>query len=440
MQLVLSGPNVARKQEADLRLRYFHDLQTEDLMSLIAARWSEPETFRPVFVNLVKKIVTKRATTYSGPPVRTFEVADNAAMADLYAAMGADVVMKKAARYTKLLKTTALRVGWNEEQARPTLFVITPNVLDVEFSDPENPTRYVVTQLGETADQVTYSDWTATTFRRLTRQGQQLPNPDNPRGVNPYGRLPFVPLFDRSPDDLFFLPGGADLIEAQRGLNVMLANLLRTLELQAFGQPWAAGLPPGDVLRAGPDRVLTLPQGGSFGFAAPETPVSGILAAAEFLLKQTALANDLPASTFTTDPKAESGVAKAVAERDLIEARADELDLFRVAERRLFEVVKTVANVHRPGTVPENARLANIDFAELDRGESDADRLATYQTRLDLGIWGTADALMADNPDIRDRAEALAKLQAIRAEQDALGALFAGPSFPTAPATGNETP
>ncbi|MFO1150951.1 MAG: hypothetical protein U1E62_21460 [Alsobacter sp.] len=434
MTLVTSGVNSARKEEAELRLRFFHDRQADDLIAAIASRWSDPAAFRPVFVNLVRKVVTKRATSYLGAPVRTFEGADPDAMKALYADMGVDVLMKKASRYCKLLKTVAIRVGWDEEMARPCLHVVTPNILDVEFTDPERPTRFVLTNRGQTDADTTYSDWTATTFRMLTRGGSQLPNPGNPKGVNPYGLLPFVPVFDYAPDDRFFLFGGDDLMVAQRALNVLLANLWRTLELQAFGQPWAAGLPAGDVLRAGPDRVLTLPTDGKFGFAAPETPVDGILASAEFLLKQTALANDLPGNTFETDPKAESGAAKTVAERDLIEARADEIELFRRVEQRLFEVIKVVTNTHAPGTIPESARLASIDFAELDRGETDADRLASYQSRIDIGIWSEVDAFLADNPDVRDRADALKILQARQEERSALGAAFAGPSFTPAPA------
>ena len=43
-----------------------------------------------------------------------------------------------------------------------------------------------------------------------------------------------------------------------------------------------------------------------------------MLRAIEFLIKETAVTNDLPPNVFELDPKAESGVAKSVERRDLI--------------------------------------------------------------------------------------------------------------------------
>lgn len=398
----------ARKANADLRLRFYRDRQTDDLRAQIARRWSTPDDFRLFFVNVVKKITDKRAMVYAGTPYRTFDGMKQADGEALYRSMGANIVLKKANRLTKLCKTTALQVSWNGK--RPMLSVVTPNILDAQHDgDPENPTRLVVTHPGSRDQDTTYSDWTATTWRKLDYRGQVIPTPGNRDGINPYGILPFVPLFDSAPDDEFFLHGGDDLIEAQRAVNVALANLWRAIELQTHGQAWAAGLPAGDVVRAGPDRTIALPENGKFGFAAPETQIEGVLSAVEFLIKQTAVANDLAANVFEIAPAAESGAAKLIESRDLIEARADDIELWRIYEDRLFEVIKTVVNTHAPGTIPDKATV-RIDFGETDEGVDETARLALYKARIDLGIWSPVDALMADNPDVRTREEAIAIL------------------------------
>ena len=151
LTMVSTGPNTARKADADLRLKLYHDRQADDLMALIATRWAEPERFRPVYVNLVRKIVTKKAMVYATAPIRTFEGWDQAKGDALYQSINANAVLQKATRYVKLCKTAALRVAWSDGAGRPALYVVTPNILDVEFgNDPENPVRYVVTHRGQT--------------------------------------------------------------------------------------------------------------------------------------------------------------------------------------------------------------------------------------------------------------------------------------------------
>lgn len=417
-----------RKANAELRLRFYQSRQTEDLLEQIKRRWSTPEDFRLFCINIVRKIVDKRAAVYMGTPFRTFEGMDQEVGAALYQAMGANVLLKKANRLTKLCKTTCLQVGWNS--TRPTLAVVTPNILDVlHDGDPENPARIIVTHPGARAQDTTYTDWTATTWRKLDYRGHVLSVPGNPNGANPYGVLPFVPLFDSAPDDQFFLPGGDDLIEAQRAINVALTNLWRAIELQSHGQAWAAGLPAGDVVRAGPDRTIALPTDGKFGFAAPETPIEAVLKAIEFVVKQTAVANDLAANVFELNPKAESGAAKQAENRDLIEARADDIELWRLYEARLFDVIKRVANTHSPNLIADKAAL-RVDFGDASESLDETSRLTAYQSRLDMGIWSPIDALLADNPDIRNREDAMKLLQQRRDESAVLGASFAGPQLP----------
>ncbi|CAK0742036.1 conserved hypothetical protein [Azospirillaceae bacterium] len=412
----------ARKDKAALWLRYYFGQQSPDLLALISAKWSKPEQFRLFEINIVRKICDKRAMVYLQKPRRTFGGFDQARGEALYRAMRADLVLKKANRLTKLHKTTALQVGWSE--VGPTLAVVTPNILDVLADDPWFPTEIIVTRPGERADQTTYSHWTADSFTRRDSRGAPLPLADNPGAVNPYGVLPFVPCFDRDPDDAFFLPGGEDLIEAQQAVNVALVNLWRAIELQSHGQAWATGVPVSEALAVGPDRAVTLPDGGSFGFASPGTPIEEVLLAVEFLIKQTAVAHDLATNVFELSPKAESGAAKVTENRDLLEARQDDLELWRSYEGRLFEVLKRVVNIHRPGTIPEGATLS-VDFGEITEDLSERERLDGYQRRLDLGVWSPVDVLLADNPDLCSRDQAIVELQRRQEEM----ALFA-PALP----------
>jgi hypothetical protein len=405
-----------RKDECSKRLRYYFDEQSEETFRLITQRWSHPERFRVFPINIVKKITNRRATTYRLPPRRTFAGLDQAAGDRLYRAANVDGVLKKASKLTKLCKTTMLQVGWDDAAGLPTLNVVTPNILDVVHAgNPEQPSRVIITHAAARAENVSYSDWTVC-FRRLNYRGAGQRFAGNPHGTNPYGVLPFVPLFDRLPDDEFFLSGGRDLIEAQDAVNVALANLWRSVELQAHGQAWASGIPANEQLNIGPDRAIALPQGSQFGFASPNAPIKDILAAIEFAMRQVAATNDVGADVFDLSKRAESGSAKHAERLDLKEARQDDITLWRAYEHRLFETIKRVVNTHAPGTIPESATVA-VDFAEFADNLTEAEQLQNLKTKLELGLIAPADALMALNPDgYPDRAAAHAELQRRRAE------------------------
>jgi hypothetical protein len=419
-----------RKKQTETRLRFYHDRQTDELYRIIAANFDRPEDFAPLScINIVRKIVRLQAVVYSGVPLRYFQGWDQAKGDALYNAAMTDAVLKKANRMVKLCKTAVLQVRWDETRERVALHVLTPNILDADFSDPNYPTRMIVTHPGaDRPEQTEYSDWTETTFTRRDYRGFEIALPDNAERVNPYGVLPFVPLFDEWTDDEFFLPGGQDLIEAQNWVNVTLANLGRALSYQSNGQPVATGLDKAQNFKLGPNYTVTLPKDADFKFASPNAPIAEVLRAIEFKVKNTAIANNVASSVFEMNSKAESGSAKFAERIDLIEARRDDLSLWRIYEARLFEIIKRVVNTHRPGTIPETATL-KVDYAEIDRALTQLERMQTNQFRLDLGIASPVDLYLEENEDVHNRQDALKRLQEIREENELLGRTFTGPRF-----------
>lgn len=414
--LKLVKSSTARKAQTDKWLQYYHDQQSEETLRLIKQRWSRPETFRVFQVNAVKKVINKRANLYRLAPRRLFIGIDQAAGDELYRSANVDIVLKRLSRLTKLLKTTVLQVGWMNDQL--TLSVVSPSILDVVYDDPQNPTRVIVTHRSANEKDVTYSDWTRRTYTRRDYRGNPIKVDGNPHRLNPYGLLPFVYLFDSLPDDQFFIPGGDDLIESQEAINVALSNLWRAVELQAHGQAWASGIPAGEALSIGPERAITLPEGGSFGFAAPNAPITDILEAIQFVMRQIAASNDLSADVFDLDRRSESGAAKHVEQIDLREARQDDIALWRRYEYQLFEVIKRVVNTHAPGTIPDSAKVV-VDFAEMQENLTETERLNNAQKKLEMGVWSPVDILRTENPDgYATREDAMSELLRRKDETD----------------------
>lgn len=408
----------ARKDRAREALNFFDDQQDDTTLQLIKRRFANSDSFRVFTVNMVRKVVSRRATAYRIPPVRTFEGWDQQAGNALYQAANVDAVMKRASKLTKLLKTTALQVRYGDHGLQ--IGVVTPHILDAVYDDPEHPSRLIVTHGSPDSTRTTYSDWTANGYQRRDAQGRPISVPGNAGGVNPYGALPFVPLFDRLPDSAFFLPGGDDLIGSQKALNVGLTNLFRSIELQAHGQAVAKGLPIGDPIATGPDKVILLPSDGEFSYASPDAPISEMLAALEFLMRQTAATNDVGADVFDLSKRAESGSAKHAERLDLREARQDDIALWRQYEVRLFEVIKRVVNTHAPGTIPEGATI-RVDFGELQDAITEAEMLENLKVKAELGVSSPVDAILALNPDgFASREDAYRELLRRKAETQEL--------------------
>lgn len=418
----LFGPNdfiklvqasAPRKAESDRRIRYYHDQQLDDLYKIIARRWSRPEDFRLFEINIVKKVISKLAMIYRVPPTRTAIGWDQKQCEALYKQIGADVLLKKSNRMVKLLKTCALHVTWDGNA--PAVSLVTPNILDAVADNPASPDKLIVTHRAEKPEWVEFSEWTPSSYRRLDYRGREMQLRANPGNENPYNAIPFVMLFDRSPDDTAFLGGGDDLIAAQDALNVALVNLWRAVELQSHGQAVAVGLAPGEMIKSGVDQAIILPEGGSYSFAAPNTPVSGCLKAIEFLLKQTAITNGLSADVFDLSQRSESAAGKLMESRDLIEAREDDIENWRIYEDRLFNVLKIVVNTHQPGTIPNDASI-RVDFAPAVETLSENARLESYSRRIQLGLWSPVDAILEDNADIKTREDAISILTERAAE------------------------
>jgi len=410
--------SMPRKAEAGERLMLYHDQQGDALLADLKAHFAKPEKFQLAYLNVVRKITNTLAMVYQGPATRTLAdstAADQTLWEEIRPGLRLDTRLKTVNRYTKLLKMVGLRVAWRAD--RLALDVVTPNILDVEESDdPARPAWVLVTHFGpsDRIEAVSYSYWSTTEHYRLDYRGRRLADPDNPSGVNPYGLIPFAFFFDRDPDQTF-LPGGDDLIQAQRAINLKLTDLLRTIQFQSFGIPVTKGLNAKALPQFGPDTALDVPTDGDFGFAHPEAPIDQVVRAIDWLIKQVALTHGLTADTFSVEPRAESGVAKFEANRNLLETRQDDVELYRVWEADLFQVLKAVWNVHTPTRRFSPRSRLTTDFAEPQTGTAD-ERLKTATQRIELGLWSPVDALMAENPDVTSREDALEIIQRNREE------------------------
>ncbi len=407
--------NAARKNEARRRLDFYHDGQLPYLLVELEKRFQHPEKLRPVFINIVKKIVNRLAQVYWQVPKREIEGADRdkEIFAEISRSSGLDMKLKTASRYVKLLKTVMLRPVWRN--GKMDLDILTPDILDVQTGQsPEDVLSVAVTHYGpsERLDDVTFSVWTPEAWRKLNYQGREIES-----GANPYGLIPFVPAWDRTPiGSDFWLDGGDDVLSVQEAINERLVDLLHVIRFQAFGVGYIKGRGGESLDSIDPGSLVELPENGELGYAATEAQIAEAVDAIDKLVKWAAISNGLPASSLSTDPTEESGVSKMVSNFELLEMRRDDVSLFRVYEQRIFQVFHAVWNAHNPNRKMSDGATLLTDFFDPTPQVSPKEQAETFDQLLEMGVISPVDVVMERNPDLTTREDAMAFLLKLRDE------------------------
>jgi hypothetical protein len=407
----------ARKDETALRLNFYHDAQEERLREVIGNKFSEinPHRWTLITLNIVKKIINQLAMVYLKDAKREVQGSDEdkQIFEEIARMCNLGATMKLASRYTKLLKTVLLRPVWRE--GRMDLDILTGNLLDVQIGDtPRDLQAVLVTRYPESGryDEINYALWTPERITTLDYRGYEVGSERNP-----YGRLTFVPLWDRVPNSDFWLVGGDDLITAQEALNKQLVYLLRTIEMQGFGILWLKGVDGGNMLLDPGAAIRISAADGEAGFIQPDAPIADVVAALEWLMKTTAMTNGLSAASLTTEVKDESGVSKIVGNRELEEMRRDDVALFEGYEKQVFEAIRVVWNAHNPGRKISAAAELKVDFYDPKQVVSAVEQCDEWESLIHLGAISLVDVAMQRNPDLKTREDALAYLKQVRDEQ-----------------------
>ena len=415
-QQAFLSANTVRKEEARKLLDFYHGRQLPHVDARLAQRAPTiSQEMETIAVNITAKVTNAIAQAYRNPPMRELEAAtagDKTLFADIAEACALDARMKQASRYCKLLGTVFLRPVWRNN--RLDLDVLTPDLVDVEAGDsPEDLQAVLVTHYGTgtRVEDVTFSLWTPDLFRRLDHRGQVLEEQPNP-----YGALPFVPCWAGMPDGDFWYPVNDTLGSVQEAINQRLADFLRVMEMQAFSVAVGKGLSAGD-LTIGPGNVVELQEDGDFHFENQNAPILDHLEAIDRLVKWAAMSHGLSAAYVSLDPSDASGVAKAIDSQELAEARQDEVMLWRVYEKRIFEVMRAVWNVHNPGRGFSEAAWLRVDFADPRPELSPQEQALLWEKWQALGIVSEVDLAMEHNKDLTTRKEAEAHLLELAQER-----------------------
>jgi len=365
----------------------------------------------PMYINLVRNIISRRALVYQQAPVRF-----NEKYTDVLGNF--DSVMKQFEQLTYLLGTEALYTHWDDNtkklKYRPIHF-FTP------FFKPNEDEPFAImyqaeSQLQARTEDAQYMFWSKDTedmegkhFMISSRGAITSIVPDD---RNPYGDILPFNIAHRHPFTRdFFREGASDLVDGMRSINIMLTELALHGRFQ-LGQPVFTGLDTEQRISMGQDKALVLPEGANFNYATPNANVQAMIESTKYMVDSIAQSNNVRINW--TDKSQESGLSKKMQQMDLQDAlRSDTEQIYRPFEKQQFQIAKRICEVS--GGINLGDQFS-VDFAEREVPMSTDEEIKYYSWAFQNDLETRQSYLRKKNPDLQEE-EIQAIVEQIDAEQ-----------------------
>ncbi len=365
----------------------------------------------PMYINLVRNIISRRALVYQQQPVR-FNDKYNDVIGDF------DSFMKQFEQLTYLLGTEALYTHWDESEKK---LKYRPIHFFVPFFKPNEDEPFAImyqaeSQLQARSEDAQYMFWSKDTedmegkHFMISSRGKITSIVDGDR--NPYGDvIPFNighrHLYTRD----FFREGASDLVDGMRSINIMLTELALHGRFQ-LGQPVFTGLDTEQRITMGQDKALVLPEGANFSYATPNANVQAMIDSTKYMVDSIAQANNVRINW--TNKGQESGLSKKMSEIDLQDAlRSDIEQIYRPFEKQQFRIAQRICEVS--GGINLGDQFS-IDFAEREVPMSADEEIKYYSWAFQNDLETRQSYLRKKNPDFREE-EIQSIVEQIDAEQ-----------------------
>ena len=351
----------------------------------------------PMYINLVRNIISRRALVYQQSPVR-YNDKYNDVIGDL------DSFMKQFEQLTYLLGTEALYTHWDNSQNklkyRPIHF-FTP------FFKPNEDEPFAIMYQAEShlqarTEDAQYMFWSKDSddmegkhFMISSRGKITSIVPDD---RNPYGDILPFNIAHRHPFTRdFFREGASDLVDGMRSINIMLTELALHGRFQ-LGQPVFTGLDTEQRINFGQDKALVLPEGANFQYATPNANVQAMIESTKYMVDSIAQANNVRINW--ADKSQESGLSKKMSQLDLQDAlRSDTEQIYRRFEKQQFEIANRICEVS--GGINLGDQFS-IDFAEREVPMSTDEEIKYYDWAFKNDLETRQSYLRKKNPDLQE--------------------------------------
>jgi hypothetical protein len=397
-------------------------------------------------INLARRIVKQEARIYVDKPKREFvNVSEEQSMAleKLYRDIGMDAAMLKLNELYKL-QNNQIHAYVTISNRKLKVKALMRHQVDAvpKASDPEAADAYVISgfdkfqynasyqneteQLGRTLDR-TYRDG----VNQLTGDGDDYKGGLNRFALwselqnfvtdadgniltedttNPLGVIPVVEIAQMK-DSEYWIRGGSALTDFTIQFNAAYSDLGFVVRMQGFSM--AIITAPESVMpqsvQIGPQYILRLPVDPgnpvtpTFSYANPNSDITGSISYIEALLSSFLTSRGLDPRLVNQKGNSvqySSGLERLLAMIESFAPSKSDYDVFKVAEKELFKVIKAYINTYSGtdlleyniGQIPEDADVM-VTYAEPQLIQTEAERLANIQTLVELGAMAEVEKI-----------------------------------------------
>ena len=383
----------ARRNEIRKLIDYYTGTETQRYID----EYFSADAFReiPLYnANFTKRFINKMSRIYT--------VGASRSVNDSYATLTRkkDARMKHVERMTRLVGTVATQVIYRDDLEKPCFDYRPVYYFDVHMHDnPFNPVAITypilmnVDDVGST-EKLQYAYWDAERYIHYDEDGAIMNEYEHG-----YGVIPFVFTHREEQVDSFFVEGANDIVSCNEQVNITMTELQLGLRFQMFGQPFITGMYGDKKLeRAGSDTILDLPEGATFGIAAPEGDIQAVIESVKFQLDLVAQNNHLYVQFAQDGGETPSGIALKIKDLERFEDYQDDLDLWTMYEHDLYDVEKAIASYNNIALPSE----LSLDFNEPEYPKTVQDQILMDEHRLKHHMVDEIGLLMESNQDLSE--------------------------------------
>jgi hypothetical protein len=377
-----------RRKEIRKYLDYYSGTSTEEYIR----PYFQGDAFSeipPALQNFTRKFINKVSGIYTLGAKRNVE---NEKYLELTPTK--DVRMKHSERMTRLLGTIANRVYWNDGKFdyRPIYY------FEAYFDEnPFKPTAIIYPLLNKTADLsdnegLQWEYWDSEKYIIMNEDGDIQNEKDNP-----YGILPFAFTHREDQIDSFFVEGANDIINCNEQVNISMTEMNLGLRFNMFGQPWVNGLNADqNMVRAGSNTILDMGDDGVYNITSPNGNIMEAIQNIKFQIELVASNNHLWIQWAESGGEVPSGISLMVKDMERKEDYYDDVSLWRLYEKELYDIERTIAG-YNGISLPEEF---GIDFYEVEYPKTVQDQILKDEFDLKQNLITQAKIMVRENKDL----------------------------------------
>ena len=348
----------------------------------------------PFGMRVVPRFARSRMMLYKKPPIRLINGSEEVSEEYLAQAHHLDSKIREFSEIGWLLGKCHFRSKYNEKKQRIE-YDILPHVKEYYLNNGETDPYGVSYEIGKNS-----GGDRQFVFWSEARDGEQgmhfifdmngkiKPVGDNLDMINPYQILPI--------SKIQFQSDSMDVARAALQVSIAMTEIALATRY-ALGQPVITGIDTEiPNLKGGIERVLVLPEGGSFNYVSPPGSIRDMIESVKMMVNQVGQNHSLSIrwGEGGTPP---SGEALKILSMENLESRESDIPLFKEFEHSRYEIDRTILQVHEGKGLSESYA---VDFEEAGFPTTWSEEKDRLQFMMDNNLISRKELIRYFNPDI----------------------------------------